>query len=187
MPHGRIAATIRSADPSEIPAILALQARALRHFARSYYAAEQIEAFLEEGGAMDPALVEAGRCRVLEHAGRILATGAWAPRPPLTEAIPFRRQPGLAPAGVIRAVHVDPDAARSGLGRAMVTLLEAEIRADGYGRAEFEATMPCVPFGTALGYWPGRPVVLGLAGGAVPFMGVVMSKPLPEARPLLAA
>jgi GNAT superfamily N-acetyltransferase len=181
-----IAATIRPARACEVRAILAMQKRALRRLGRAYYAAAQIEAFLEEVGTMDPALVEAGRCRVLVREGRVLASGAWAPR--LTPGAGFaaRRQAG-SQAGVIQALYVDPDHARTGIGRAMVAQLEREIRSHGYGFAELEATMASVPFGTALGYWPGSPVMLGLAGGPVPFMGVVMAKPLLDAWPRLAA
>jgi GNAT superfamily N-acetyltransferase len=59
----------------------------------------------------------------------------------------------LAPdEGVIEAVYVDPDFARRGVGRRLVTALEDEARALGLPGLMLDASLNSVPFYGALGY-----------------------------------
>ena len=58
----------------------------------------------------------------------------------------------LAPEGLIEAVYVDPDAARRGIGAALVAALEREARARGARTLALDASLNSVPFYRALGF-----------------------------------
>jgi GNAT superfamily N-acetyltransferase len=180
MPNGPIA--IRPARPADIPALLEMQARSMRQLGRELYTPREIETFLALAGTMDPVLVEDGTYWVAERPdGRIAASGGWSRRVPgyaAWEGGP--PAPGDAMPRV-RSVFVDPDHARTGLGRAVMARAEAEIAAQGFGQAELLATLMGVPFYAALGWRVGRPVVLRLGPG-LNFIGLGMAKVLPLAR-----
>ena len=52
----------------------------------------------------------------------------------------------------IEGVYVDPSAGQSGVGRCLITRLEADIAQRGYGSAELAASLNAVSFYTRLGY-----------------------------------
>ena len=181
MPDGSIA--IRPAAPEDMPALLAMQARSMRRLGRGPYAPREIEAYIATVGTMDAHLVDDGTYWValLGRGGPIAASGGWSLRAP---GYAGRARGGVAEeapaAPKIRSVIVDPDHARAGLGRAIMERAETDIAARGFGRAGLVATLMGVPFYTALGYRPARPVVLDLGPGTR-FAGLAMEKALPAA------
>ena len=71
-----------------------------------------------------------------------------------------------AAAGVVKACYVDPDAARLGVGRALMHAIEAIARDAGCRSLSLDASLNAVPFYTALGWRRGEVSRHPLAPGA---------------------
>jgi GNAT superfamily N-acetyltransferase len=169
---------IRAAGIGDYLTLLDMQTRSMRQLGRELYTPQEIDRFINRIGTLGAVLLEDGHYWVALVDGVIAASGGWSLRRPGYA----RREVGGAPVEEsplpkIRSVFVEPSQARRGLGRMVMDRVEAEILAADYAEAELVATLNSVPFYAALGYRPGRPVVLDLGGG-VHFTGLAMAKVL---------
>ena len=168
---------IRSAMPADVPPILALRARSLRQLGGMHDDRPTLESVLD-AGTLPPELRRFGRYRVALRRGRLVGAGGWVESGPGTPQ-PFQAagKPAGPPAAVIRAVYVDPDHARQGIGRALMAAIEANAVASGKDRAELLASRMAVRFFSRLGYGMGGPLALAMADGRLVEV-FAMAKPL---------
>jgi GNAT superfamily N-acetyltransferase len=149
-----------AADSAEIEELIA---RSIRTLGLADYSPEQIEGALQGAFGLDTQLIADGTYFVVESAGRLIGCGGWSFRRTLFggDARAERDAGTLDPsvdAAKIRAFFVDPDAARQGIGSALLEHCEAEARRHGFRRAEMMATLPGVRLYQARGYVPGERV-----------------------------
>jgi GNAT superfamily N-acetyltransferase len=149
-----------AADSAEIEDLIA---RSIRTLGLADYSPEQIEGALQGAFGLDTQLIADGTYFVVESAGRLIGCGGWSYRRTLFggDARADRDAGSLDPstdAAKIRAFFVDPDAARQGIGSALLEHCEAEARRHGFRRAEMMATLPGVRLYQARGYVPGERV-----------------------------
>lgn len=153
---------IRAARPEDAAAIRQLIPISARVLSRVYYRYEQIESAIAHVFGVDSSLIADGTCFVAEEAGQLVGCGGWSKRRTLFGGDQYRARdpsfsdPAKDPAR-IRAFFVHPEAARRGIGRAILERCEAEARAAGYRRAELMSTRPGVPFYEARGYVAAAP------------------------------
>ena len=168
---------LREATPADSAEIQELIARSIRALGAGDYSPEQIEGALQGAFGLDSQLVADGTYFVVESAGRLIGCGGWSYRRTLFggDTRGGRDAGTLDPssdAAKIRAFFVDPDAARQGVGSALLEHCEAEARRHGFRRAEMMATLPGKRLYEARGYVPGEkvhyPVAPGLAIEFVP-------------------
>lgn len=173
---------LRPAVATDAKEIQALIGRSIRALGAADYSAEQIEGALRGAFGLDSQLIADGTYFVIERDGRLLGCGGWSYRRTLFggDARAERDAGVLDPrtdAAKIRAFFVDPGAARSGIGSALLAHCEAEARRHGFQRAEMMATLPGLRLYAARGYVAGARVQYPLAAGlAIEF--VPMSKSL---------
>lgn len=173
---------LREATEADSAEIEELIARSIRALGAGDYSPEQIEGALKGAFGLDSQLVADGTYFVVESAGRLIGCGGWSFRRTLFggDARAERDAGTLDPrtdAAKIRAFFIDPDAARRGIGTALLEHCEAEARRHGFQRAEMMATLPGVRLYAARGYVPAEKVHYALADGlSIEF--VPMSKSL---------
>jgi len=176
------------AVPADAPAIEALQHRSLRQLGRGFYSEAEIEALIRSG-VFEPELIGRGTYHVARLDGRIVGCGGWSrgsPHPPglkLAGAGGIEAGESGAEAVHIRALYVDPDHARCGIGRRLMARIEAEAAARGHDCAELVATLMGVHFYGGLGYRLDHRTRIILPCGTV-LDAARMSKPLPAADAL---
>jgi GNAT superfamily N-acetyltransferase len=174
--------TIRPARADEIPALEALITASARILSQGFYSPEETEAAITHVFGVDSELVADGTYLVVEDAaGDRLGCGGWSKRATLFGGDRFAgRESGLLDpardAAKVRAFFVAPQAARKGVGAALLKACEAAAAAAGFARTELMATLPGVPFYAAHGYAAQGEISLDCGGVAVRF--VPMSKPL---------
>jgi GNAT superfamily N-acetyltransferase len=149
--------TLRKATLEDRSVLERLIAASARGLSRGDYTDAQVDAALGGAFGVDSELIEDGTYFVAESEGRIVGCGGWSRRRTLFggDAQPGRQSDPLEPArdaARIRAFFVHPESARSGIGRAILELCEAEARAHGFRDAELLATLPGERFYRALGY-----------------------------------
>lgn len=195
---------VRPATADEIPALERLIAASARQLSHGFYTEAEAEAAIAHVFGVDSELVADGTYLVAERdrsdsdgadlvangghggpaGGPILAgCGGWSRRATLFGGDRFAgRQSGLLDpardAAKIRAFFVAPDAARRGVGAALLQACEAAAAAAGFARTELMATLPGVPFYTAHGYVGGAEIALDCGG--VPVRFLPMTKMLPQ-------
>jgi GNAT superfamily N-acetyltransferase len=172
---------IRPATAAEIPALGALITASARQLSQGFYTAEQTEAAITHVFGVDSELVADGTYLVAEIAGRIAGCGGWSRRATLFGGDNFAaRASGLLDpardAAKIRAFFVGPDAARAGVGSALLAACEDAAHTAGFARTELMATLPGVPFYAARWYVAGAGISLDC--GVVPVPFVPMTKAL---------
>lgn len=148
---------LRPATLADRPALEALIACSIRQLGAGDYSAEQIEAALQGAFGVDTQLIADGTYFVAEAQGRLVGCGGWSHRRTLFggDAHAQRDAGELDPAldaAKIRAFFVDPRAARSGIGRALLARCEAEAARHGFRRLELMGTLPGVRLYAACGY-----------------------------------
>ncbi len=178
------ALTIRPARADEVPVLETLIAASARVLSQGFYTHEQTEAAIAHVFGVDSELVGDGTYLVVEDASGILGCGGWSRRATLFGGDRFAgRASGLlnpaTDAAKIRAFFVAPQAARRGVGAALLKACEDAAAAAGFTRTELMATMPGVPFYTAHHYVGGAPIDLDCGGVKVRF--VPMTKALDTA------
>ena len=149
---------LRMASTTDVEAIRELIADSVRGLAKGFYTDAQIELSIRSVFGVDLQLIEDGTYFVAEAGGRIVGCGGWSRRRTLFGASEYaesRNSTLLDPASQpakIRAFFVHPDAARMGIGRAILQRCESEALAAGFTSAEMMATLPGVPLYEVCGY-----------------------------------
>jgi GNAT superfamily N-acetyltransferase len=161
---------LRQATAADAAEIQALIGRSIRRLGAADYSAEQIEGALQGAFGLDSQLIADGTYFVVESAGRLIGCGGWSYRRTLFGGdAGAERDAGLldpkADAAKIRAFFVDPEAARRGIGSALLERCETEARRHGFRRAEMMATLPGLRLYEARGYIAGARVHYPLAAG----------------------
>jgi len=154
---------LRPATAADAAEIQELIGRSIRALGAADYSSEQIEGALKGAFGLDSQLIADGTYFVVESQGRLIGCGGWSYRRTLFggDARSGRDAGTLDPgtdAARIRAFFVDPEAARRGIGSALLDQCEAEARRHGFRRAEMMATLPGKRLYEARGYVPGQRV-----------------------------
>lgn len=147
----------RIAVEADIPALRVVMGRAIDQLQHAFLDPAQVAASHKVMG-LDSQLVADGTYFVIEQAGRIAGCGGWSFRATLfggddslVARVPDPLDPAISPAKV-RAMYTDPDFARCGVGRLLLTLCEGAARHAGFHRVELMATAAGVPLYAACGY-----------------------------------
>ena len=135
---------IRPAKPGDVETIKRMARRSVDVLLGAFLTGEQMagtDDFIE----LDPWLIDDGTYYVAELEGRILGSGGWSFRRGLVHGAKasFGRDEALIPgvdAARIRAMYTDPDHARRGIGRMLLSVCETAARLAGFTRAELLAT-----------------------------------------------
>lgn len=177
--------TLRPAVISDADMIEELQERSLLKLGRKYYDRRQIRSFLRFVGTFDSQLIEDATYCVAEAGGVIVGCGGWSFR-----AAGTARHRGAGPAprldparhpAFIRAIFVDPDRARCGIGTMLMAWAESGAAAAGFERVHLMASLSGEPLYLKLGYRRLGDTELELPDGThLPF--VQMGKAIPSAR-----
>lgn len=176
---------LRIATPEDVTALRVLINTSARGLREGFYSAAQIEAALLGTFGVDEQLIADRTYWLIERDGQIVAAGGWSLRAKLYGAVPTdditpTRLDPTVDAARIRAFFVAPDAARQGLGSALLARCEAEARQFGFARTVLLGTLPGVPFYRARGYLATGEVVKQVAP-EVSMSFVTMEKSLPSA------
>lgn len=153
----RVPVRLRAATLDDRASLQELIARSAREIGGRDYSAEQIEGALQGTFGVDSQLILDGTYFVAEAGARLVGCGGWSMRRTLfggdsgSERDGARLDPAVD-AARIRAFFVDPEHARSGIGRALLERCEREAAAHGFTRLELMATRPGVRLYGALGY-----------------------------------
>ncbi len=137
--------TIRPAVREDAAAIDRLAGRAVRMLLGPFLREDQM-AETDDFTVLDPWLLDDGTYFVVLISGEMIASGGWSRRQG------HMRLPGARPedarpidpekgAARIRAMYTDPDYARMGIGRVLLSVSETAARLAGYRRAELTATL----------------------------------------------
>lgn len=164
--------THRLAVIEDLPALHDLMTRAIEQLQTEYLTPEQVTASHQIMG-LDTQLVHDQTYFVIESDGRIAGCGGWSWRATLfggdssiVPREPLRLDPGID-AARIRAMYVDPQCARRGIGRLIMALCEDAAKAAGFGKAGLMATLSGVPLYKACGYIEVEPVEARTREGVV--------------------
>jgi GNAT superfamily N-acetyltransferase len=168
---------IRPALPAEISTLEQLIAASARDLSQGFYTPAQIEAAITHIFGVDSELVADGSYLAACDGQDILGCGGWSRRSTLFGGDRFAgRTSGLLDpardAAKIRAFFVAPQAARRGVGAALLDACETAAATAGFTRTELMATMPGVPFYTMRGYVAGDAISIDCGGVNVPFLAM---------------
>lgn len=162
---------LRTADDSDIDEIAGLIAESVRGLAAGIYSEAQIERSIRTVFGVDHQLIADKTYFAAVNGGRIVGCGGWSRRRTLYGASdyghsrdPYELDPRTE-AAKIRAFFIHPDAARKGIGRAILERCETEAKAFGFQAAEMMATLPGVPLYEACGYTKLEPVAVPVGDG----------------------
>jgi GNAT superfamily N-acetyltransferase len=114
---------------------------------------------------LDTQLIRDGTYFIVESEGRIAGCGGWSWRSTLyggDDSMVSREPEALDPAtdaARIRAMYTDPDFARRGVGRMVISLCEEAAMRAGFRGATMMATIAGVPLYEACGYVKVEPVL----------------------------
>jgi GNAT superfamily N-acetyltransferase len=152
--------TIRLATQSDIAALTRLIERSVRGLQTNDYTARQIDGALGHALGLDSQLIDDATYFIAEPAhltGTLAGCGGWSFRRTLfgSDHGPQREAGRLDPqtdAAKIRAIFVDPEFARRGLGSQILAHCETAAREAGFGRVEMGSTLTGVPLYTLRGY-----------------------------------
>ncbi|MGD9920751.1 MAG: GNAT family N-acetyltransferase [Pseudorhodoplanes sp.] len=164
----------RLATRDDLPALTALMDRAIGELQKPFLSDAQIASSRTIMG-LDTQLIDDGTYFIVEQDGALAGCGGWSRRATLYggDASPGRDAALLDPAkdaARVRAMYTDPDFARRGVGRLVLTLCEDAARAEGFIHAELMATMAGVPLYRACGYLAVADVSDASGGTPVPLM-----------------
>jgi GNAT superfamily N-acetyltransferase len=163
--------TLRTATAADIGGVDALLARAYPRLLKADYPPSLLVMAVPRIARAQPALVTSGTYHVAtDEEGTILAAGGW------THAAPGSG--GLREGtGNIRHVVTDDRLTRRGIGRALLTRVIDEARANGILRLDCLSTLTAAPFYRALGFAGDHPVTIPLGPG-IDFPAIAMTLPL---------
>lgn len=166
---------IRQASHTDARDLRILIERSVRHLQRKDYTPAQIEGALGHALGLDTQLIEDGTyfaAVLISQPERIVGCGGWSYRKTLygSDHGPNREtallDPALEPAK-IRAIFVDPEWARKGLGTLILKHCEDAARRAGFRRLEMGSTLTGVPLYSLKGYEPRETVAIPLPNGEV--------------------
>jgi GNAT superfamily N-acetyltransferase len=150
--------TLRKAATSDVDRIEVVVDASVRGLAKGIYSDREIELSIQTVFGVDLQLIDDETYFVAEIDERIVGCGGWSKRKTLFGATRYEDSrddamldPATEPAK-IRAFFVHPEAARKGIGRAILEACESEARAAGFRSAEMMATLPGIPQYEACGY-----------------------------------
>jgi len=160
----------RLATLEDVPALQDLIARSARGLSEPYYTREQTEAAIRDVFGVDSQLFHDETYYLSEREGTPIACGGWSRRRSLYGGDKNRTgpDPALDPAhepARLRALFVDPSAARLGLGRRLVEICAAAAHDWGFRALELASTLPGVPLYRATGFVEVEPFDLELSCG----------------------
>ncbi len=162
---------LRTATPADIPALRDLHARSWVDLGGATYTEAQIAGLMTDIVTVAPDLIIGGTYYVIEHSGRLVASGGWTMREQVAldgyRSVQPERE-AARPRATIRAVFTAPEFARRGLARQIMA--HAEQQAITAGRAcgtRLTATLSGLPFYSRIGYRAGRTIKIGLSNGEV--------------------
>jgi GNAT superfamily N-acetyltransferase len=147
----------RLAQIDDLPALNALMTRSIEHLQHGFLSPEQVRASHQVMG-LDTQLVKDQTYFLIECDGHLVGCGGWSWRATLfggDNSIVAREPAPLDPAtdaAKIRAMYVDPEYARRGIGTMIMTLCENAARDAGFAKVEMMATLAGVPLYRVCGY-----------------------------------
>lgn len=150
-------------------------ARAIDTLQTDFLAPEQVAASRAIMG-LDTQLVADGTYLVVEQAGRIVGCGGWSRRATLYggDHSAGLRDPALLDpsrdAAKVRAMYTDPDFARQGIGRLILSTCENAASAEGFASVELMATLSGRPLYAACGYESVETTAAMVNGVSVPLV-----------------
>ncbi len=163
---------LRLAGPPDIPRLEALMVRSVRHLSQGFYNEEQTQAAAQYVTVPDPEIISDGTYYVVEQEGKIVGCGGWSRRKKLftgsadQETLTEWLDPRTEPARV-RAMFVDPDLARGGIGKLIYHTCEQGAMQEGFKQLELMATLPGVPFYRKVGFADVETVAVELPDGTL--------------------
>jgi GNAT superfamily N-acetyltransferase len=164
---------IRPANFSDTPLLRILIERSVRLLQRNDYTPAQIEGALGHALGLDTQLIQDGTYFAaipISQPERIVGCGGWSFRKTLygSDHGPHREAGLLDPAtepAKIRAIFVDPDWARKGLGTLILKHCEEAARQAGFRSLEMGSTLTGVPLYSLKGYERRETVAIPLPNG----------------------
>jgi GNAT superfamily N-acetyltransferase len=150
---------IRIATAADIPALNGLIEASVRGLQAGDYSPAQLDAALGSVFGVDRQLIADETYLIAEHSDVLVGCGGWSRRRTLfgADAVADRDDSLLIPgvdAARIRAFFVRPDAARQGVGAAILNACEAAAAQAGFTALELGATLTGLPFYRRYGYEP---------------------------------
>jgi len=157
--EGALQLTIRTATVADIPALNGLIEASVRGLQADDYSPAQLDAALGSVFGVDRQLIADATYFIAEHGDALAGCGGWSRRRTLfgADAVADRDDSLLIPgidAARIRAFFVHPDAARRGVGAAILSACEAAAAQAGFTALELGATLTGLPFYRRYGYEP---------------------------------
>jgi GNAT superfamily N-acetyltransferase len=161
---------LRLATRGDIPSLTALIERSARELSVGYYSPRETESAIRYVFGVDSALISDGTYFVAELGTEVAGCGGWSRRRTLYggDQRPVGPPALLDPAvdaARIRAFFVAPDCARRGVGRQLYQHCATAALQAGFQQLELMATLPGVPFYSALGFTAIEPVADTLPDG----------------------
>jgi GNAT superfamily N-acetyltransferase len=145
--------TLRLATRDDLPGIARLMHASIAALSRGFYDERETASAVRYIGVPDGQLIDDRTYFVIEEDGRIVACGGWSARAKLfTGTTDQEEASGFSDVARIRAMFVDPAAARRGLGRRILEASEEAARGAGFTVFELMATLPGVPLYERCGY-----------------------------------
>jgi GNAT superfamily N-acetyltransferase len=141
----------------QVPQLNELIIDSARLLSRGFYTEQEAESAIKYVFGVDTALVNDGSYFTATLNGELAGCGGWSRRRTLYggDQRPVGGAEFLDPqhdAARIRAFFIAPNAARRGVGKAIFEACKLAALAQGFSRLELMATLPGVPFYTALGF-----------------------------------
>ncbi|HWW62409.1 MAG TPA: GNAT family N-acetyltransferase [Thermoanaerobaculia bacterium] len=161
---------LRKATRDDVDAIMRVMRASLGQLAAGVYDARQIASSIEYVARPDTQLIDDGTYSVIEIDGAVVACGGWSRRGKLYSGSGDEDARALDPAtepARVRAMFVDPQFARRGLGRMILDACEREAAAEGFRRVELMALRSGERMYLACGYEPLENVPVVLEDGVV--------------------
>lgn len=148
--------TIRIARPEDVPALRAIMDAAIGALMEGYLTEGQIAASRELMG-LDTHIIADGTYLVAFDGAEIVGCGGWSDRATLFggDHTGGRSNERLVPSrdrARVRAMYTAPNAARRGVGRAILAAAEDAARNAGFTEVELAATLAGEPLYRACGY-----------------------------------
>lgn len=152
--------THRLAKADDLPQLHTLMQRAMDKFLPEFLSPEKVAASYEIMG-VDSRLIADGTYFMVFDDEVLAGCGGWSRRETLfggdhTSGRNPRKLNPKTEAARVRAMYTDPDHARKGVGKLILSLCEDAAHEEGFARTELAATAAGLPLYLACGYQPIR-------------------------------